>query len=131
MAIFEWKDEYRIGIPALDYEHQDLFDFVNQLHDDFVKGCEKGEIEDCLGEIHARMQAHFALEEKVMRDRHYPYFAEHKESHDAFLDDFVETMKGFRSEPGLAFREELERELKNWIVDHVLNEDKKMSLMAR
>jgi hemerythrin len=66
-----------------------------------------------------------------MRDKGYPHYAEHRAEHDRFLDDFVLAMAEFENDPGARANETLERELKRWILDHVLTADKRMSAMTR
>ena len=34
MALLHWKDKYSVGIPAVDYEHKELIDLINRLHDE-------------------------------------------------------------------------------------------------
>ena len=87
MALVEWREEYRIGIPAVDYEHRGLIDLINNLHSDLSGNPDKAEVLACLGEIYARISAHFALEERVMRERRYDQHAEHKEDHERLLDE--------------------------------------------
>ena len=129
--ILQWTEAFAIGIKALDFEHRDLFEHINRLLEDFAREDDLDEIETCLGKIHKRLQAHFALEEQVMKERKYPHFAEHKAEHEKFLDDFVEAMAAFEDDPGSAARRTLERDLRTWIVDHVMTSDKKMSAMTR
>ena len=74
----EWTEAFSIGIAPLDYEHRNLFSTLNRLHDELDRHEDADRIEDTLGEIHARMAAHFALEEKVMRENKYARYAEHK-----------------------------------------------------
>ena len=129
--ILEWTEEYRIGIRALDYEHQDLFAHINALLEDIARHDDKAEIEICLGKIHKRLQAHFALEEQFMKEKKYPRYAEHKREHDKFLDDFVDAMTQFENDPGAPRSDMLEIEVKRWFTSHVLNSDKAMSQMTK
>ena len=126
-----WDDSFSIGIDELDYEHRVLIDDINLLHEELARHDEKPGIERCLGDIHARMQAHFALEERVMLDRDYEFFDEHKQEHEALLDSYTEHMLQYLKDADVAASTELEEGLKRWIVDHILTSDKKMSLMIR
>ena len=130
-AQLEWTEEHRIGIKALDFEHQDLFVHINKLLEDFARHDDKDEIEICLGRIHKRLEAHFALEEQFMKEKKYPHYAEHKAEHDKFLDDFVDAMTEFENDPGVPHIDTLETDLKHWIINHVLHSDKAMSLMTK
>ena len=129
--LLQWTEEYRIGIKALDYEHQDLFAHIDRLLVDIARHDDKAEIEICLGKIHKRLQAHFALEEQFMKEKKYPRYVEHKREHDKFLDDFVDAMTSFENDPGAPQSDMLETEVKRWFTNHVLNSDKAMSLMTK
>jgi hemerythrin len=129
--LLEWTEEHRIGIPVLDFEHQNLFAQINELLEDFESHDEKEKIEACLGEIHARMEAHFALEEKFMKDKKYPHFAEHKKAHDTMLDDLVDAITEYENAPEAQPTDKLQMKLKQWIIDHVTTSDKEMSAMAK
>lgn len=126
-----WNDSFLIGIDELDYEHKALIDDINELHEKLARLDEKLEIERCLGEIFARMQAHFALEEHVMKERGYEFFDEHKREHDALLDTYTEHMVQFLNDTDISGSAPIEDSLKYWILDHILVSDKKMSLMVR
>lgn len=129
--LFKWDNSFLIGIEELDYEHKALIDDINRLHNVLAGHDEKSEIEKCLGDIHARMQAHFALEERVMKEGKYEHFEEHKSSHDALLDTYTEHMMRFLNDiDGYAIRT-IEDFLKDWVIDHILTSDKKMSLMVQ
>jgi len=126
-----WDGSFLIGIEELDYEHKLLIDDINQLHKELARHDEKSEIEKCLGDIHARMQAHFALEERVMKDGEYEYFDEHKSAHDALLDSYTEYMIRYLDDTDDSAGRTIEEFLKHWVIDHILTSDKKMSLMVQ
>jgi len=129
--LLEWSEDHRIGIPVLDFEHQNLFAKINELLQDFESEDEKEKIEACLGEIHARMEAHFALEEKFMKGKQYQHFAEHKREHDMLLDQLVDAITEYENAPEAKPTDALQMKLKRWIIDHVNTSDKKMSAMAK
>ncbi len=127
----EWTEKHRIGVDYLDYEHQKLFKTINLLTDELDRHVDKEEINACLGEIHARMTAHFALEEQYMREKRYGDYAAHKAEHDKFLDDFVDVMVRFENAPGDSESALLRGELMHWIDGHVLTSDKRLGAGAR
>ncbi len=129
MPLLEWQDEYRIGIKSLDYEHQDLFEQLSELHADLVKHVDDTKIEDCLGRIYARVSAHFALEEKMMRESKFPNYHNHKEEHDEQLDSVTDAITGYLNDPSDASGEALEKQLSHWIIDHVLTSDKELEVI--
>jgi len=129
-TLLEWDDSFLIGIEELDYEHRLLVDDINRLHKEMARHDEKSEIEKCLGDIHARMQAHFALEERVMKEGEYEDFDEHKSTHDALLDSYTEYIIRFLDDTDASAGRTIEEFLKYWVIEHILTSDKEMSLMV-
>jgi hemerythrin-like metal-binding protein len=123
MALVEWKAEFKIGIPAVDYEHRGLIDLINNLHGDLSGKPEKAEVLACLGEIYARISAHFALEERVMRERRYDQYAEHKEDHERLLDEIRDIMDRCEAENEFDYAPALSRELGDWFALHFRTKD--------
>jgi hemerythrin len=129
--LFKWNDSFLIGIEELDHEHKILIDDINRLHEELVMNDEKSEIEECLGDIYTRMQAHFALEEHVMKEHGYKYFDEHKREHEELLDNYTEYMVQFLNDSGVSSDKSIEENLKHWVITHIVTSDKKMSLMVQ
>jgi hemerythrin-like metal-binding protein len=130
-AQFEWDDSFLIGIEELDHEHKRLIDDINRLYEELARHDERSEIEKSLGNIYARMHAHFALEEHVMREHKYKFFDEHKREHDELLDSYTEYMLRYLNNTGTSSSTLIEDTLRHWIVTHIITSDKKMSLMVQ
>jgi hemerythrin len=130
-TLFKWDDSFLIGIEELDHEHKVLIDDINRLHEEIARHVEKSEIEKCLGDICARMQAHFALEEHVMKEHGYKFFDEHKREHNELLDSYTEYMAQFLNDTGVSSSNPIEDNLKHWVIKHIVTSDKKMSLMIQ
>ena len=130
-ALFKWDESFLIGIEELDHEHKVLIDDIKRLHEELTRHNQKSEIEKSLGDIYARMQAHFALEEHVMKEHEYEFFDEHKREHDELLDSFTEYMLQFLNDADVSTSITVEGPLKHWVLNHIITSDKKMSLMVR
>ncbi len=127
---FEWDDSFQIGIEELDHEHKVLINDINKLHEEMVGNEDLAEIKYWLGEIYVHMQAHFALEEHVMKEHQYRFYDEHKREHERFLEDFTECMVQFLNGADISAKDPIEECLTQWIVDHITSSDKKMALMV-
>ena len=90
MSLIEWKEEFSVGSAAVDQEHRELIDAINALHDDFLQAVTGDRVVESLGEIYAKVAAHFALEERIMRDARYDEYGSHKEDHELLLDQISE-----------------------------------------
>jgi hemerythrin-like metal-binding protein len=119
MSLLEWRDEFRIGIEEVDYEHRTLIGLINAAH---ARCTSVPDLEDALGEIHAAITAHFALEEKDMRARAYPGLARHKAEHERLLEDIRDMMEqtSHGAYPGDAA---FSKRLDDWFAGHFGTED--------
>ena len=125
MSLLEWRDEYRIGIAEVDHEHQELIGLINEVHRALEKDRSAERVEEFLGEIYARISAHFALEEKDMQACHYPEFGVHKSDHERLLDDIRDIMDE-QSDHGILNDAAFSARLSAWFVDHFKSHDARL-----
>jgi hemerythrin-like metal-binding protein len=92
MALLQWKDRYSLGIEAIDHEHKGLIDLINRLHGELMKDVSGEATEAFFGDLLMHISAHFALEERIMLDRKYDQFPDHKKDHERLLDDLRDIM---------------------------------------
>ena len=90
--LIEWKDKYRTGIAEVDFEHRELIELLNRLHDEATRSV-GADLECFFGDLLAAISAHFALEERTMREAGYPAYAAHKSDHERLLDDLRDIME--------------------------------------
>ena len=83
MSLIHWKEEFSVGVAEVDHEHQELIESINQLHRSVQEGVTRKQVIEGLGDIFAQIAAHFALEEKFMRESHYRAYRDHKDDHEA------------------------------------------------
>jgi hemerythrin-like metal-binding protein len=117
MALLHWRDEFNTGIPSVDYEHQQLFDMINALHRTLDAG-DMASVDEFLAALHDRIAAHFALEERVMRQRAYAGYAEHKTDHERLLDEIRDLMEASRAGDYRSSADVLAQQLERWFSVH-------------
>jgi hemerythrin len=117
MTLIKWRDNFNLGIPDVDFEHRELVDLINALHDRLDDSGRKDEVEDFLGEIFARISAHFALEERTMVLRDYPEYWAHKGDHERLLDQLRDMMEDIQADQALDAAS-LSRTLDEWFSVH-------------
>jgi hemerythrin len=125
MALLTWKPEYSVGIESVDFEHREMIGLLNGLYDELQDRQDADSIEQFLGDIHATISAHFALEERVMRRAEFPEYEAHKNDHEELLDQIRDLMDLFAADPvsGLS---ELQRELSTWFESHFATFDARL-----
>ena len=119
----EWRAEFETGNAGIDHEHKDMIDQINQLFVDVDAGKDIGNVIEQLGEIHAWVSVHFALEEKVMRDHGYDQFDAHKEDHEILLDDLRDIMDEIEANGFVGSKQRIQQRMSAWFVDHFKTHD--------
>ena len=125
MSLINWKDEFSVGVAAVDLEHRELIELINGLDADMMEHATQKTVVEALGEIYARISAHFALEEKIMRDADYGSYAAHKQDHESLLDELLEIIDSV-DVAGRYDRAALSRSLDSWFSDHFQTHDAKL-----
>jgi hemerythrin-like metal-binding protein len=120
-------------VPAIDHEHRELVDLINELYASVTGPGSAADsatdsdvtVADFLGELYARVGAHFALEEKIMRDNDYDEYHDHKADHERLLDDVRDLMDDY--EDGVYVdMEELGKRLDRWFSEHFRTRDARL-----
>ena len=122
MSLIEWKDSFSVGVAAVDLEHRELIELINELHERIGEAADTDMTLAMLGEIYAQISAHFALEEKYMRESEYLRFPEHKEDHEELLDELRDIMDRVE-DLGRYDADELSQELGRWFSEHFRTHD--------
>ena len=125
MPLIHWKDEFSVGVPAVDLEHRELIALINAAHVEMRQDGGPEAVGDFLGEIYARIAAHFALEEKIMREKKYDQYGEHKRDHERLLDGIRDIMDAY--DDGQLYDEpRFARVLSEWFVGHFKSHDARL-----
>ena len=129
MTLIEWQTEFETGVREVDHEHRELVDLINVLHSKIGSNAGKEVIGGFLGEVFAKISAHFALEETVMRKHRYDEYAAHKADHEKLLDDIRDIMDAHESGAFVDYEEALGRAVRDWFVDHFKSKDARLHKM--
>jgi hemerythrin len=125
MNLLQWKPAFSLGIPSVDLEHREMIAMINEAHGHLEGREDRSSIEAMLGEIHAGIAAHFALEERLMRAAGYSEYEAHKEDHEQLLENILGLMDIFAddAEEGRAL---LSAGLSSWFGQHFASFDARL-----
>ena len=124
-VLVEWRDEFSLGIPSVDLEHRELIELINELYLRHQEKSLKVTVLDFLGELFARISSHFALEERIMHDRQYDQYVQHKAEHERLLDEIRDFMDDYETTE--TFEEALlGRFLEFWFTEHFRTHDARL-----
>lgn len=122
MASLVWKNDYSVGVEALDFDHKLLFSLINQL-DDAIDDHQNAEVVgSVLGVLAEYTRFHFAREEMLMAKGGYPDLTKHHKGHDALTLRVGELKTRFAARDvgaATATRDFLAE----WLTQHILRED--------
>ena len=125
MSLLQWKDHYSVGIDAVDHEHRELIDLINRLYDELTAGGSKVSVEGFFGDLFKGISAHFALEERFMREHGYDQLTQHKSDHERLLDEIRDIMDDFENDKAIG-KSELGERLDAWFSRHFENHDARL-----
>ncbi len=125
MAPLEWKDDYSVGVPAVDHEHRELIGLVNQVHEALASEQSEEGVAEIFGDLFRAISAHFALEERFMREQRYDRATEHKADHERLLDELRDIMDDHRGGEGGSI-ERLTASVEAWFATHFQTHDARL-----
>lgn len=122
-----WKDEFNIGIDAIDKEHQRLFSIINRLfvlrHEEQKSGkaCEEG-----IRYFYEHAIRHFTDEENYMELIGYKNLKIHKRVHKDFRDRTLPVLEGElkRSNYSPEAVDHFLAVCAGWLIGHTMTEDR-------
>ncbi len=125
MSLLQWKDHYSVGIDAVDHEHKELIELINRLDDEVrAKGASLA-ASAFFGDLIRAISAHFALEERFMRERSYDHLGPHKDDHERLLDELIVIIDEFEGDE-TANRAALAARLDAWFSRHFETHDARL-----
>lgn len=125
MTLVQWQPGFTVGIEEVDHEHRELIALINALHS-ALGGERAGErVEAFLGDLYAAVAAHFALEERVMRERRYDALPPHKADHERLLDQLRDLMDA-QADGAVLDDEVFGARLGEWFTGHFATHDARL-----
>ena len=119
-----WTQKLAIGVAAIDKQHQQLFARADALIAAMKQGRPSEEVRELVTFLKEYCQAHFSLEEKLMRDGGFKGRAVHEQQHRLFTSQFEEIVEQFTVRgPSLGVTIELQDLICSWLVNHIGSAD--------
>lgn len=121
--IFEWNDEYNVGVADIDEQHLELVGLINELHAAIRDRKASKVVRKILDELIDYTSTHFSIEERLMRESGYPDYEAHRSYHEALIDQ-VRTLQGKLDSGEASVTFELLHFLRVWLIRHICEADK-------
>ena len=125
MALIDPQDVIRVGVSDIDSQHQEVIALVNALSE-AMRARESNEtVGRILADLVGHTRAHFATEERLMREHEYPDSSRHESEHERLLGHVTDLERRFHEgEVLLSFA--IMVELKGWATQHITYSDTRL-----
>lgn len=122
MVLIDWNEDFAVGIPEVDNDHQELIQDINDLYEQLGSDLHELTVMDFLGAVYAEAREHFIREEDLMLEHDYPGYEDHKAEHEQFLERMGELMDEYQDD---VHNEEggMSLWLSHWFVNHFQGHD--------
>jgi hemerythrin len=125
-SLFVWKDTFRLGIAAVDRDHQHFFELINGVQDAMMCGMDETAVRATIDMLADYARDHFAREEQELAAIGYPHLSQHEAEHRYFLGQ----LDRMASEPKASARRILAL-AHEWLIEHILKTDKQYAVWLR
>jgi hemerythrin len=120
--MFEWNNNFSVGIGSVDAQHQNLFAIARELHGAMTSGQGKAAMGRILDRLIQYTAAHFAHEERLMRLADYPGLETHRSEHEALTRKVMELQREFAAGKSSISVQVLQF-LRTWLQQHIQHSD--------
>ncbi len=127
-----WNDDYVTGVVEIDEQHMILVHTLNEASSKLAEESSLETVEKITQDLLSYALYHFETEEELMQEYSYNEDDEvnahrHLSQHRSFSEKVVSIREGLKS--GLPISpEELVGFLNSWLINHILNTDKKLGV---
>jgi hemerythrin len=127
MQFIVWTDFFSTGINYIDRQHKKLIDIANDFHSSVKNNANKSTMFSILNHLVSYAEEHFADEEKIMQKAGVPaeHFEYHKELHEKLTLSVFDLNAALERGESKTI-DEIEVFLNDWLIKHILEEDRKM-----
>lgn len=126
MPLFSWKPEYSVNEATLDSHHQQLFSVLNSVYGTVMNSSEMESVLPKIDILSEYTLHHFSAEEAFMLKIGFTDIDAHIAKHREFTRS-VESLRASYHNNNLEAAKSLIIVLGEWLLQHVLREDRKYS----
>ena len=127
----EWKDEYSVGIEAIDKDHRKLVNLINQFQTAVLYRTGKEFEQEAFDALVDYTRTHFRSEEDLMEEHGYPDFEAHRKQHRKMIAQVEACMAQYMTKGrDVPLRKAVEF-LQDWLINHINGTDQEYSEFLR
>jgi hemerythrin len=124
MSVIKWRDTYNTGVAQFDKEHHKIVELINTMYTAIRDKSGKEITATACNEVLSYAGHHFSNEEQAMQAVNYPDLQEHIAEHAKLKAEAIK-FQGIISANFPEGTAEFYRFLRDWLVNHIQECDKK------
>ena len=124
MALIFWTDALSVKNESIDDQHRQLFEIADRMFSAVAENNGQNIVESILNELETYTKTHFSHEEELLYKAQFPEYDNHCRIHQKLIKQ-LEEFKVKIGKKKLKTAKEVNIFLENWIIKHILDEDKK------
>jgi hemerythrin len=125
--MLKWKNDYLIGVPEIDAQHQKLFEIAGRAYEllrkDFYTD-KYDKIVEIIEELKDYAVYHFRFEEQYMLSINYRRFLSQKAEHEEFIQKLENTDLSKIDNDQDAYLMSILEFIVSWTAEHIIEKDK-------
>jgi hemerythrin len=123
-STFSWREEYSVNLHNIDSDHKTMFEAAETLSRSIEQGQDTLVLKDVFNFLINYTTEHFKREEQLMSLYSYPDLEMHSRKHLLLTEEVVKFKQSFEANESTLDTTFLSF-LQNWILEHILTEDRK------
>ena len=126
MDEFKWEKSMSVGVDKLDQQHRVLIRIINRIGPEAEKGDTRSIVENSINLLIKYAREHFVEEEEYLILADYIHLEEHQHKHKILIEQVLKLSAEIDRGVDIDLFA-LRIFLQNWLIDHIMQEDKKYS----
>jgi len=122
MTAFTMADDFGIGCPAMDSEHQVQIGLVTAMGQALEQGCDKAVVDGILEQLSSYTNAHCMAEQLLMRLYAYPHYEAHLQEHDRLAEQILDLQRKYQAGE-IQMTLAVIHSLADWLLGHIKGTD--------
>lgn len=124
--MIKWSDKYSVCHTGIDDQHKELIAIIQEVSLAIRKKDNSyTDIVDVIHKLENYIKVHFGYEENLMLEINYPDLEIHTKEHNE-LRYKIRNISVFDIEKPTEFHEEMLQYLMDWLINHIMQVDKKL-----
>jgi len=123
----QWNINFATGIKSIDEEHHEIVKMITKLQDSLDDGLVTHQLGMVLKDLVNYTKYHFSSEENFMSQIHFPGLEIHIKFHKELTENIIKILLNLKEGKTITSIDLIEF-LKNWLTNHIINEDKKIGI---